>query len=262
MARTHPKQDQHKTLLHALGARLRARRLQRGWTLKELCKRAGLSERFVGQVENGEGNPAVTRLFDLARALGCSVQDLLPALAGHAPAGARPVVALLGLRGAGKTSVGRGLAKRARCPFVELDARVEEEAGLKLGEIFALHGEAYYRRLEVAALERVLRAEPRCVIATGGGIVSNLEAMAVLRRNATTVWLKAPVQDHWERVVAQGDRRPMAGNPKARAELDQIYTVRAPLYAKAEVTVDTARLDVEGVVERLLETLGVQAQAA
>jgi XRE family aerobic/anaerobic benzoate catabolism transcriptional regulator len=253
MAKTHPLHDEHRTLLLALGQAVRARRTERDWTLKELGKRAGLSERFVGQVENGEGNPAVTRLHDLARALGCGMHELLPTTTRpHTPAHI-DVVALMGLRGAGKTSVGRQLARKWRCTFVELDARVESEAGLRLGEIFALHGEAFYRRMEVQALKRVLQTEPRCVIATGGGLVSNREAMELLRKHACTVWLKAPVQAHWERVVAQGDRRPMAGNPTARAELDEIYAERAPLYARADIIVDTARLDVEGVADLLSE---------
>ncbi|MBI5496820.1 MAG: helix-turn-helix domain-containing protein [Deltaproteobacteria bacterium] len=254
MSKTHPLLDEHHALLAALGGSVRARRTERGWSLRDLARRAGLSERFVGQVENGVGNPAVTRLHDLARALDCSMADLLP---GEGVATrARPAVALVGLRGAGKTSVGRLLARRLRCRFVELDAQVEHEAGLRLGEIFALHGEGYYRRMEVAALQRVLQQEPRCVIATGGGVITNREAMEVLKRHACTVWLKAPVAAHWERVSAQGDRRPMAGNPRARQELDEIYARRAPLYARADLVVETARLDVAGVVHRLADVLG------
>lgn len=252
-SRLHPLEPAHLALLTALGQAVRSRRLRAGWTVRELAERAGLSERFVSLMESGQGNPALTRLHDVARALGCAMTDLLP----HAEStGVRPAVALLGLRGAGKTSVGKALARRLRVPFVEVDAEVEAEAGMKLGEIFAMHGEAYYRRMEVAALRRLLAGGRACVLATGGGVVTNAEAVALLRLHASTVWLRAPAALHWERVVAQGDRRPMAGKPQARAELESIYAQRAPLYAQADLTVDTAAsAGPAAVAEELAERL-------
>jgi XRE family aerobic/anaerobic benzoate catabolism transcriptional regulator len=161
------------------------------------------------------------------------------------------VVALLGLRGAGKTTVGRRLARRLRVPFVELDQRIEEAAGLTLSEIFALHGESYYRRLEKDALERLLADDRPLVLATGGGIVNAPDTFALLRHRALTVWLRAGAEDHWNRVVQQGDRRPMADHPQAMAELRRLLAGREPLYADAAVTIDTRGRDVDSVVEAI-----------
>jgi XRE family transcriptional regulator, aerobic/anaerobic benzoate catabolism transcriptional regulator len=236
-------------LLADLGRRARALRADRGLTLKELAARSGVSSRFLVQVEAGEGNISVRKLAALAQALGTTPAVLLSGAASRTPRGdgQRPVVALLGLRGAGKTTVGRRLARRLRRPFVELDRRVEQAAGLTLAEIFALHGEDYYRRLEREALEKILDQGRPVVLATGGGIVNSPETYALLRRRAVTVWLRADPEDHWNRVVQQGDRRPMADNPQAMGELRRLLASREPLYASADLTVDTSGLDAEGV---------------
>ncbi len=222
-------------LLRDLGAALRQRRAAAELSRQALALRAGLSLRFVAQVEAGQGNISILKLADLAAALGTSPAALL---AGAPPAPV--VVALLGLRGAGKSSIGRRLARRLRVPFVELDRQVEQSAGLALSEIFALHGEDYYRRLERATLERLLAENRPMVLATGGGLVHARETYALLKRRALTVWLKARPEDHWNRVVKQGDRRPMADHPQAMAELRRILAVREPLYAEAGHTVNTA----------------------
>src|SRR5262245_47418161 len=189
-------------LLGELGRRIRGQRERRGYSLRELARRAGISQRFLFAVEAGAGNISVRKLAGLARALGTTPAALLAE-----PAGERglPLIALLGLRGAGKTTIGRRLARRLHVPFVELDRRVEEAAGLTLAEVFALHGEQYYRRLERATLEQVLAEGRPLVIATGGGIVAAPETYALLRRRALTVWLRAQPEDHWNRVVQQGD---------------------------------------------------------
>lgn len=233
-------------LLEGLGRRVRALRGERAFTLKDLAERAGLSTRFLVDVESGHGNISVRKLAALARALGTTPADLL-----SGPGGERelPVVALLGLRGAGKTTVGRRLARRLRVPFVELDQRIEEAAGLSLGEIFALHGEAYYRRLEKETLERLLAEDRPLVMATGGGLVTSPETYALLRHRALTVWLRADPEDHWNRVVQQGDRRPMADHPQAMAELRRLLAAREPLYAEAAHTVETSGHDVDGVID-------------
>jgi XRE family aerobic/anaerobic benzoate catabolism transcriptional regulator len=158
--------------------------------------------------------------------------------------------------------VGRLLARRLRVPFVELDRRVEQAAGLTLAEIFALHGEDYYRRLERAALERVLDQGRPVVLATGGGIVNSPETYALLRRDATTVWLRAHPEDHWNRVVQQGDRRPMADHPQAMAELRRLLAAREPLYATADHTVDTSRLDADGVAREVERVASPRARTS
>jgi XRE family aerobic/anaerobic benzoate catabolism transcriptional regulator len=245
-------------ILDGLGRRARALRAERALTIKELARRSGLSPRFLVQVESGHGNISVRKLAALAGALGTHAwallggreEDAATAVGGGAAGGLRlPVVALLGLRGAGKTTVGRLLARRLRVPFVELDHRVEQAAGLTLPEIFALHGEDYYRRLEREALTRLLEQGRRVVVAAGGGIVNSPETYALLRRGATTVWLRAHPEDHWNRVVQQGDRRPMADHPQAMAELRRLLAAREPMYAMADHTVDTSRLDAAGVAQ-------------
>jgi XRE family transcriptional regulator, aerobic/anaerobic benzoate catabolism transcriptional regulator len=229
-------------LLTTLGRRARALRAARGYTLRELADRSELSARFLVQIESGEANVSVRKLASLARALGTTPADLLAGPGGDA---GLPVVALLGLRGAGKSAIGRRLARRLKVPFVELDRRVEEAAGLGLDEVFALHGQDYYRRLEREALDQVLSGDRPVVLATGGGIVTSPETYAALRRRALTVWLRADAEDHWNRVVQQGDRRPMADNPEAMAELRRLLAERQPLYAGADHVVDTSRLSVE-----------------
>jgi XRE family aerobic/anaerobic benzoate catabolism transcriptional regulator len=161
------------------------------------------------------------------------------------------VIALLGLRGAGKSTIGRRLARRLRRPFVELDRRVEEAAGMSLGELFALHGESYYRRLEREALERLLAEARPLVLAAGGGLPASPETYALLRARSLTVWLRAEPEDHWNRVVQQGDRRPMADHPEAMAELRRLLAAREPLYAQAAATIDTSRLGVEGAADAI-----------
>jgi XRE family aerobic/anaerobic benzoate catabolism transcriptional regulator len=232
-------------LLRELGRRVRAQRSERGLSLKELARRAKLSQRFLSAVEAGAGNISLRKLAGLARALGTTPAALLAEPAGET---ALPLIALLGLRGAGKTTIGRRLARRLHVPFVELDRRVEEAAGLTLPEVFALHGEQYYRRLERATLEQVLAEGRPLVLATGGGIVVSPETYALLKRRALTIWLRAQPEDHWNRVVQQGDRRPMADNPQAMAELRRLLAAREPLYAQARHRVDTSRLGVDQAV--------------
>jgi XRE family aerobic/anaerobic benzoate catabolism transcriptional regulator len=235
-------------LLSTLGQRVRARRAERGSTLRDLAQRAGISERFLILVESGKANISVRKLASLAGALGTSPVELLGGPGDeHQP----PVIALLGLRGAGKTTVGRKLARRLRVPFVELDRRIEEAAGLTLDEIFALHGEEYYRRLERETLDRVLRDGAPLVVATGGGIVTRSDTFGVLRQRALTVWLRADPEDHWNRVVQQGDRRPMADHPEAMAQLRRLLTERRPLYGEAAHTVDTSGVEVDEIVRRI-----------
>ena len=244
--------------LETLGERVRKRREALGLTQRQLAVRAELSLRFLAQLEAGEGNISLLRFAQLARALGLSASALLHEAeapdAEPIPAPG-PVVALVGLRGAGKSTIGKRLARQLRVPLVELDARIEAAAGLPLAQIFELHGEAYYRRLERETLRSVLEETPAAVIATGGSIVNDRETWRLLRERATTVWLRARPEDHWNRVVEQGDQRPMAQNPHAFAELRALLTAREPLYATAAHSVDTSQLGLDGAVAKIANLL-------
>lgn len=269
--------DGAEELLVRLGQRVRLLRKQRELTLKELAEATGLSVRFVAQLEAGEGNIAVGRLAAVAAALGIGLVELLAdvetgggraaslraeidgMLAGRSEEelkrarqllelslgqARRVAIALMGLRGAGKTTIGSRLAQMLALPFWELDERIEDIAGLSLTEIFALHGESYYRRLEAQALTDLLARGKPAVIALPGGIVNNIEAMSLIKRQCLTVWLKARPEDHMNRVLAQGDRRPVADRPNAMAELRAILTAREPLYEQADIIIDTSQLSV------------------
>lgn len=239
-------------LLARVGARVRALRQDRAMTRRELSERSGVSERFLTQLEAGHGNISLVRFADVAAALTTTPAALLAEASRPPPA----TVALLGVRGAGKSTVGAELAHRLGVPHVELDRRIERAAGLRLGEIFELHGEAYYRRIEREVLDELLTRPSPMVVATGGSIVGDADNFALLRDRCTTVWLKARARDHWNRVIKQGDRRPMGKNPHAFAELEALLAARAPLYARAHHTIDTSRRPVAAVVDDLLARLG------
>ncbi len=245
--------QRRRKLLSALGAAVRARRSELGMTLRALGQRAGVSERFLAQLEAGEGNISVGRLEDVAEALGTSGAVLL-ARAGSQP-GKGPVVALVGLRGAGKSSVGAAVANALGLAFVELDELIAREAQMTLPSIFEIHGERYYRRLEREVLQRLLDDGEPSIVATGGSLVTDPETWGLLRSRALTVWLRAAPEDHWNRVVAQGDARPMRGRPRARNELTQLLATRAPLYEQADVVVDTSGGTERQVVDRVRAAL-------
>lgn len=245
-------------ILVGLGRRTRELRTERRLTLRELAERSSLSARFLVQVESGEGNISVKNLSLLARALGTSPAALL--VAAESDAQSVPVIALLGLRGAGKSTIGRRLARRLRVPFVELDRKVEEAAELSLAEIFALHGEAYFRRLEKEALTRLLDEGRPMVLACGGGLVTSRDTFTLLCRRALTVWLRAEPEDHWNRVVKQGDRRPM-DHPQAMGELRRLLRAREPLYAEAAHTVHTSKLTPEEAVVAVESLVAAAARA-
>ena len=223
---------------------MRARRQECELSRRQLSARSEVSERFLAQLEGGDGNISLTRFAQVAAALGVSPADLL---AGADVASLAPV-ALLGVRGAGKSTVGAALADRMAVPFVELDQKIEITSGLSLSELFELHGEAHYRRLEREELRLVLDGRP-LVLATGGSIVSDQDSYAFLRQNARTVWLRARPEDHWDRVIRQGDRRPMAENPHAFAELRALLSAREPLYAAAHHVIETSGRSLDQVVE-------------
>ena len=238
------------TFLESVGATVRSQRERRGWSRRELAAASGLSERFLAQLETGDGNISLRRFAEVAHALGTTPAALLaPA---EAPAARKPI-ALLGVRGAGKSAVGAALARKVDMPFVEVDREIEHAAGLPLGDIFTLHGEAYYRRVEREVLTRLLAEPTPMVLATGGSIVNDPTNYALLLRRAHTVYLRATPEDHWNRVVAQGDQRPMAENPHAFEELKALLAARQKLYARAERTLDTSERTIKQVVAAIAD---------
>lgn len=240
-------------ILELVGRHVRAARAARRWTIRELAERSGVSVRFLVQLESGRGNISVKRLADLARAFNIPTAELLNDDYPDKPR----VVALLGLRGAGKTTIGKQLARRLHVRFVELDRQIEKAADMSLAELFALYGEDYYRRLERETLAQVLAEKRSMVLATGGGIVESPDTYALLKKSAVTVWLRAEPEDHWNRVVRQGDRRPMADHPQAMADLRALLAAREPLYAGADHTVNTSGRTVRAIVDDLSKAVHI-----
>jgi XRE family aerobic/anaerobic benzoate catabolism transcriptional regulator len=223
--------------------------------MRALAAGSGLSTRFLTELEAGRANISVDRLAALAMALDTTAGALLLE-AEREPADTTPSrIALIGLRGAGKSAIGRRLATRLGLPFFELDSLIEEAAGLSLRDIFGVHGEDWYRRLESDVLRRWLAEHDRGILAAGGGIVGNTDAFRLLCERSVTVWVRARPEDHWNRVVRQGDLRPMAGRPEAQAELRRILESREALYARARFQIDTSRRSIAECVKRLVMEL-------
>jgi XRE family transcriptional regulator, aerobic/anaerobic benzoate catabolism transcriptional regulator len=233
-------------LLSQIGDRVRTRRTNMGWTLREIAERSGVSLRFLSDLESGRGNISVSRLADVAMALDVPIVSLLPSDETQ-----KPAVALVGLRGAGKSTLGKSLAKHLGVPFVEMDGVIEKESNLSLGEQFSMHGEGYYKRLAYDVLLKLLARNEQIVIATGGSVVTDPETWRLLKRRAHTVWLKAKPEDHWRRVLGQGDTRPMANRASGMTELRSILSLRAPLYAEAAQTIDTSSMRLSEAVRMI-----------
>ena len=219
---------------------------------EQLGELSGLSTRYISQIEAGRGNLSILRLLELTRALGVPLHEALQPDKWH------PIVALIGLRGAGKSTVGKELARRLDRSFAELDGLIEDDVGLGLAEIFAIHGESYYRRLEREVLTQFVISSAPVVLATGGSLVTDRTTFDLLKKSAVTIWLRARPELHLDRVAAQGDRRPMAGRADPLADLRSLLTEREPLYSEADITIDTTHLSTAEVaseaVSRLLES--------
>jgi XRE family aerobic/anaerobic benzoate catabolism transcriptional regulator len=241
----------HAGLLADIGGKVRTRRTSMGWTLREIAERSGVSSRFLSDLESGKGNISVSRLADVAVALDVPLVYLMPSEEKQRPV----IVSMVGLRGAGKSTIGKSLAKHLRTPFLELDGLIEREANLSLAELFALHGEGYYKRLAYDILLRLLARNEPVIIATGGSVVTDPETWQLLKRRTHTVWIKASPEDHWKRVLGQGDTRPMANRTSAMSELRSILSQRAPLYAEAAQTIDTTSTRVAEAVRRIAEAI-------
>jgi XRE family transcriptional regulator, aerobic/anaerobic benzoate catabolism transcriptional regulator len=260
--------------LVSLGERVRALRSRRGMTRKALALAADVSERHLANLEYGIGNASILVLLQVAGALQCSLAELTGDVSASSPewllirellehrneatlkrcrvaigellgtgggnAARSPRVALVGLRGAGKSTLGRQLAEDLGYPFVELSREIEAFAGCSVAEIQALYGQNAYRRYERRALEEAIQIYPEAVIATPGGLVSDPATFNLLLAHCTTVWLKATPEDHMKRVLAQGDTRPMAASKEAMDDLRGILSGRAAFYSKAELSLDTS----------------------
>ncbi len=261
-APTRSREERRAELLRSLGAAVRKRRNELGLSMKALGEQAGVSERFLAQLETGEGNISVARLQDVAESLSTTASALLEARAlegASRPVAPRRVIALLGLRGAGKSTLGPEVGRRLGVPFFELDARVAREAGMPLATIFEMHGEAWFRRLELDVLRAFLDSHDEGVLATGGALVTSPDAFSLLLERTTTVWLKARAQDHWDRVVRQGDTRPMRNRQSAMAELKALLRARKPLYSLAAHVVDTSSASIETAAERIVDAVTAPA---
>jgi XRE family aerobic/anaerobic benzoate catabolism transcriptional regulator len=275
--------------LSALGERVRSLRARRGMTRRALALASDVSERHLANLEYGTGNASMLVLLQVAQALQCSLAELIGDVSTSSPewllirelleprdeatlrrvraaidevlgTGADPSrrgrsrstrIALIGLRGAGKSTLGAMLAEDLGFGFVELSREIEKLAGCSVAEIHNLYGQNAYRRYERRTLEETIQAFPEVVIATPGGIVSDPASFNLVLSHCTTVWLKATPEDHMERVVAQGDMRPMAASREAMEDLKSILAGRAPFYSKADIEVDTSAQPLAGAFQEL-----------
>ena len=273
--------------LISLGERLKLLRARRGLTRKALAHMADVSERHVANVESGVGNASIQFLRQLSTVLNCSLAEMTGDESASSPdwlmireilrgrtdselARARAVlgelfdsatsensrrkrIALIGLRGAGKSSLGKQLAHKLNVPFIELSAQIETLAGCSIAEIHALYGQTAYRRYEQRALETAIAQHTQAVIATPGGMVSEPATFNFLLSHCYTVWLKASPEEHMARVLAQGDKRPMSGNREAMDDLKRILESRTQFYSKADKVVDTTGLSEQQTFSRLVD---------
>ncbi len=288
-----PPDDDHDGYLAELGDRVRKLRALRGMSRRQLAGAAAVSERYLAQLETGRGNITLAILRRIAAAIGVPAEELvregpqptaeygllldhlrrldaegiarayaLLTGAGDTSPARCQRIALVGLRGAGKTTVGAALGRRLSMPFIELVQEIEREAGRGIGAILASESQAGYRALERRALEQVTQRFERVIVATGGSLVSERATYEYLLRNYYTLWLKAEPAEHMARVIAQGDLRPMADNDQAMDDLLRILAEREPLYGLADRTIATSGKSLQATLADLLACLPVAAPAA
>lgn len=275
--------------LHALGEHIRDLRVRRGMTRTILARDSGVSVRYLAQLESGDGNISILRLRQVAQAMAMPLEEIIrvgpeqaaeltllkqfltrlspPQLAeaGNLLRSAfenrtrRQRIALVGLRGAGKSSLGKMLAMHMKVPFIELADIIERTAGTSLSEVFSLYGQAAYRRYERRSLEWLIDHHDSFVLSTGGSISTEPATFDQLLSSCYTVWLKASPADHMARVVAQGDRRPMGDNSEAMQDLERILVGREPMYRRADATVNTSGLDIESSLAEILKHVSARA---
>lgn len=279
-----PPEGHERAYLAFLGNRVRRARERLGLSRRGLALRSGVSERYLAQLESGQGNISVLLLRRVAHAVETVLPDLLDerpdrpleltllarylqqltprklaqaksmlmsAFGEHGNAKSNDRVALIGLRGAGKSALGRRFAEALGAPFIELDREVEREAGTALAELFSLYGANAYHSFERRCLERIIEKHTRAVIATGGSIVTVPENYDLLRETCFVVWIQASPEEHMERVIAQGDTRPLSGRGQAMAELRRILDDRSPLYRLADAAVDTSGRSTDESLQQL-----------
>lgn len=272
-----------KDLIARVGDRVRKARERRGIPRRVLSEISGVSPRYLAQLEAGEGNISIgllqrvavaldhriewlvgeddpwtsdaMRVADLFRVANTEVQQtVLQALNPEPEQVVRAQrICLVGLRGAGKSTLGARLGEALDVPFVELNAEIEEQSGMPVDEVMALYGQEGYRKLEAQAVSRVIATHETLILAVAGGIVAEPETYKNLLSNFHTIWLRASPAEHMDRVRAQGDERPMAGNPEAMEQLKSILKSREALYDKARAQLDTAGQTIDASLEALLE---------
>jgi XRE family aerobic/anaerobic benzoate catabolism transcriptional regulator len=252
-----PARAENSALLAEIGTRVRTERAKRGVTRKTLAQQCQTSERYLAQIESGEANPSVLVLDKIARALDLDPIDLMPAGRVRAAPGLRPGgrarrIALVGLRGAGKSTLGAALAKRLAAPFIEIDKMIETEHGAPVATLFEVYGHGAFRRYERDCLAGIVGSHVSAVIATAGGIVADDDTFAHLLDETHVIWLQASPSDHMRRVMEQGDFRPMEHNRDAMKDLVAILDARAPFYGRAHARLDTTGKTVEACVDELV----------
>jgi XRE family aerobic/anaerobic benzoate catabolism transcriptional regulator len=277
--------DDSDAYLHALGEHIRDLRVRRGMTRAILARDSGVSLRYLAQLEGGEGNISILRLRQVAQAMAMPLEEVIRVgpeqaaeltllgqfLARLSPAqlvearsllgsafeqkNRRNRIALVGLRGAGKSSLGKRLAAQRNVPFIELADVIEQTAGVPLSEVFSLYGQSAYRRYERRSLEWLVETHDSFVLSTGGSISTEPATFDELLTSCYTVWLRASPSDHMARVVAQGDQRPMGDDREAMQDLERILIGREPMYRKADAIVNTSGLDIEQSLAELLKQI-------